>query len=73
MESPRITMAETAEILHISQSMLMRWLQQTDANGRPICPFGCYVRLDGNRKGHYIIIRARLEKYLSGADMGESA
>jgi SPX domain protein involved in polyphosphate accumulation len=49
----------------------MAWIQETDKNGQPVCPFGKYIKKEGKTHGHYIIIRTRFEKYMSGEDMNQ--
>lgn len=61
--SPCITLKETARALYLKDDTLMAWIQRGD------CPFGVYVKKEGKTHGHYIIIRKRFEKYMSGEDM----
>lgn len=63
MDNPCMTLLEATKILHLRIDTLMAWIQRGD------CPFGTYVKKPGKHNGHYIIIRARFEKYLSGEDM----
>jgi hypothetical protein len=63
MDNPCITLVETSKALHLRLDTLMAWLQRGD------CPFGSYVKKPGKTHGHYIIIRARFEAYISGQDM----
>lgn len=63
MDNPQMPFTEVAKALHIKNDTLMAWIQRGD------CPFGTYVKKEGKTRGHYIIIRARFEKYMSGEDM----
>jgi hypothetical protein len=63
MDNPQMTLLETAKALHLDISTLMTWIQRGD------CPFGTYVRKEGKQRGHYIIIRKRLEAYLDAQDL----
>lgn len=71
-ESPQVPLPEAAKILHIRLDTLMAWIQEVDKNGRPVCPFGKYIKREGNHRGHYIILRERLNAYISGADLKEA-
>lgn len=63
MDTPCMTLLEATKTLHLNISTLMAWIQRGD------CPFGTYIKKPGRTHGHYIIIRARFEKYMSGDDM----
>lgn len=63
MYNPQMTLLEATKALHLDISTLMAWIQRGD------CPFGTYVRKEGKQRGHYIIIRKRLEAYLDAQDL----
>lgn len=62
--TPCMSLEETTRALHVRVDTLMAWLQRGD------CPFGTYVKKLGRHRGHYLIVRARFEKYMAGEDMG---
>jgi len=69
MDNPCMTLIEAARALHLSNDTLMAWIQETDKNGQPVCPFGKYIKKEGKTHGHYIIVRARFEAYMSAQDL----
>lgn len=58
-----IPLNEAAPLLGMDRKTLMAWIRMK------ICPFGAYIREEGQKAGHYYINRTRLEAYLSGEDM----
>lgn len=59
--------AERPDEHRMARVFLESWLR----SGK--CPFGVYIRQPGKERGAYAIFPARLEVYLSGADMKNTA
>lgn len=60
---------EAASILGMDMETLMAWLRQKDSSGRPICPFGIYIKREDATRGCYKVYRERLSAYLTAQDM----
>ena len=54
---------KAAPLIGLDRKTVMSWIRSGT------CPFGAYIRDDGQKRGHYYINRTRLEAYLSGEDM----
>jgi hypothetical protein len=66
IDSLTLTPFEASQIVGINRFQLESWLKQGN------CPFGVYIKKEGNLRGHYVIYRARLEAYVKGSDMKPS-
>ena len=63
MNKVTISTTEASKILEMDRATLEAWIRQGN------CPFGVYVRKEGNAKGSYHIFTVRLEAYLKAKDM----
>jgi hypothetical protein len=63
MERVTLSPAEVASLVEMDRATLEAWIRQDT------CPFGEYIKKEGNRKGCYKIFKARFEAYMSAQDM----
>lgn len=67
MDKPvTISPTEAAPLLEMDRATLEAWIKQGN------CPFGQYIRKEGNHKGTYKIFRERMRAYVSAQDMGQA-
>lgn len=58
----RLTPTVAAPRLNMTAAQLMAWIRTEK------CPFGIYLKKEGNRRGEYIIFETRMEAYLNADD-----
>ena len=56
----RLTPTIAAPKLGMTAAALMAWIRTSE------CPFGIYLKQEGNSRGEYIIFETRMEAYIKG-------
>lgn len=60
---PRLTPTIAAPKLGMSAAALMAWIRTEK------CPFGIYLKKEGNRRGEYIMFEKRMQVFIEGMDI----
>lgn len=59
---PRLTPTIAAPKLGMTAAQLMAWIRTEK------CPFGIYLKREGNSRGEYIMFEKRMEAYINADD-----
>ena len=63
---PRLTPTLAAPKLGMTAAALMAWIRTEK------CPFGIYLKQEGNSRGGYTIFEKRMEAYIKGEGLSGS-